>query len=107
MLIDRLLDEWLMAVATIARGDSGHDTHNTWTMRIESLRWGNDPSFPGCEGIRARRRSNDEFRLVARVVEARTRHDDLLPQRAWTLSKDGQRPRSTCERFLGWAQRSY
>ncbi len=25
----------------------------------------------------------------ARVVEARTRHDDLLPQRVWTLRKSG------------------
>ena len=25
----------------------------------------------------------------ARVVQARTRHDDLLPQRVWALRKDG------------------
>ena len=70
MLIEQTADEWLMAVATIARGDSGHDTHNTWTMRIESLRWQRS-SFSRCEEIRARRQSNDEFRWLASSKRAR------------------------------------
>ena len=32
----------------------------------------------------------------ARVVQARTEHADLLPQRVWVLRKDSQKSRSIC-----------
>jgi hypothetical protein len=57
-------------------------------MPVGSLRLGNDPGFRYGRSLQ-RRRSNNECRWWGRVVEPRARHEDLLPQRVWTLRNDG------------------